>query len=180
MATILTHPIIPLTCGLLLGRQRISWPLLILGMLCAILPDLDVISFKLGIAYESAFGHRGFSHSLLMAALVATVACAFHTRLGSRRMRVWLFIAFATASHGMLDALTTGGLGVEFFWPLNEERYFFPWQFIKVSPIGVNRFLTARGWQVMQSELLSVWLPCTLLLLAVKSVTYFNFSRKPS
>ncbi|MFZ6658209.1 metal-dependent hydrolase [Undibacterium sp. TJN19] len=180
MATILTHPVIPLTCGMLLGSRRISLPLLVLGMCCAILPDMDVIAFKLGIAYESAFGHRGFSHSLLFAATIATVASFFHTALRSTHMMTWLFVAFATASHGILDALTTGGLGVEFFWPMSEQRFFFPWQFIQVSPIGVNRFLTERGWQVMRSELLTVWLPCALLLLTVKSFTYFSSSRKSS
>ncbi|MFZ6709218.1 metal-dependent hydrolase [Undibacterium sp. TC9W] len=180
MATILTHPVVPLTLGLILGQKRLPWPLVLTGMLTAILPDLDVIAFKLGIAYESAFGHRGFSHSIVFAMLIATRASIFHTRLRSSILVCWLFIAFATISHGLLDALTTGGLGVEFFWPLTEQRYFFPVQFIEVSPIGVNRFLTARGWRVIQSELLTVWLPCGLLLLSVKLAAYFSSSRKSS
>lgn len=182
MATILTHPVVPLTLGLMLGlgQKRLPWPLVVTGMLAAILPDLDVIAFKLGIAYESAFGHRGFSHSIVFAMLFASLASIFHTRLRSSALVCWLFVAFATLSHGLLDALTTGGLGVEFFWPLTEERYFFPWQFIQVSPIGVNRFLTARGWRVIQSELLTVWLPCALLLLSVKLAAYFSSSRKSS
>ena len=178
MATILTHPVVPLTLGLILGQKRLPWLLVLTGMLAAILPDLDVIAFKLGIAYESAFGHRGFSHSIVFAILVASLVSVFHHRLHSSALVCWLFIAFATISHGLLDALTTGGLGVEFFWPLTEERYFFPWQFIQVSPIGVSRFLTARGWRVIQSELLTVWLPCGLLLLTVKLTTYFSSSQK--
>lgn len=180
MATILTHPVVPLTVGLILGQKRLPWPLVIAGMLAAILPDLDVIAFKLGIAYDSAFGHRGFSHSIVFAMLVASLASIFHTRLRSSVLVCWLFIAFATISHGLLDALTTGGEGVGFFWPLTEERYFFPWQFIKVSPIGLSRFLTERGWRVIQSELLTVWLPCSFLVLTVKLTTYFSSSRRPS
>lgn len=180
MASILTHPVIPLTCGLILGTRIVSIRLVLLGMACAILPDLDVITFKLGIDYQSALGHRGVSHSLLFAMLVASCASFFYQGLQTTRVKAWCFIALATASHGMLDALTTGGLGVEFFWPLSEERFFFPWQFIKVSPIGVNRFLTARGLQVLQSELLTVWLPCGLLLLSVKSALYFSSSRPSS
>ena len=183
MATILTHPIIPLTCGLccnlLLGKQQISRPLLLLGMFCAIVPDFDVIAFKLGIAYESAFGHRGISHSLLFAAVLGAVAALFHKKLDGSAWQTWCFISFATASHGMLDALTTGGLGVEFFWPVSLERYFFPWQFIAVSPIGL-RFLSERGWLVVQSELLTVWLPCALLLATVKSATYFSSTQRSS
>ncbi|MFZ6641487.1 metal-dependent hydrolase [Undibacterium sp. TC4M20W] len=180
MATILTHPVVPLTLGLLLGQKRLPRPLVLTGMLAVILPDLDVITFKLGIAYDSAFGHRGFSHSIVFAMLVASLVSIFHTRLRSSILVCWLFIAFATISHGLLDALTTGGQGVEFFWPLTEQRYFFPVQFIEVSPIGVNRFLTARGWRVIQSELLTVWLPCGLLLLSVKLAAYFSSSRKSS
>ncbi len=180
MATIITHPIVPLTCGLILANRHISWRLILLGMVCSILPDLDVLTFKLGIAYDNAYGHRGFSHSLLTAMLVATAGSFFHKRLHDSYLTSWCFIAFATASHGILDAMTTGGLGVEFFWPLSEERFFFPWQFIKVSPIGMNRFLTGRGWQVLQSELLTVWLPCCLLLVAVKSITYFSPSKTSS
>jgi inner membrane protein len=35
------------------------------------LPDLDVVTFKLGIPYASPWGHRGISHSLLLALLAA-------------------------------------------------------------------------------------------------------------
>ena len=43
-------------------------------MLAARLPDFDVVAFKLGIAYHDAFGHRGFSHSLLFAAILGALA----------------------------------------------------------------------------------------------------------
>jgi inner membrane protein len=57
------------------------------------------------------------------------------------------------ASHGLLDAMTTGGLGVAFFAPFSAERYFFPWRPILVSPIGIERFLSPRGAAVLMSEL---------------------------
>jgi inner membrane protein len=34
---------------------------------CAMLPDADVLSFGLGVRYESMFGHRGITHSILFA-----------------------------------------------------------------------------------------------------------------
>ncbi len=52
--------------------------------------------------------------------------------------KVWLFLFVATISHGILDALTDGGLGVAFFAPFVNTRYFFPWTPIKVSPIGAG------------------------------------------
>lgn len=133
-------------------------------MLCAIVPDLDVISFKLGIAYESDYGHRGFSHSLVFAAVLASMICLFSKQLKSDRIHVWLFCFIAATSHGVLDAFTNGGLGVAFYWPFDDQRYFFTQRVIEVSPIGVTRFLSERGIAVFQSELRWIWLPCTTVV----------------
>ena len=55
--------------------------------------------------------------------------------------------------------MTNGGLGVAFFYPRTNTRYFFPFHPIKVSPIGVGRFFSARGWSIIRSEALWLWLP---------------------
>jgi inner membrane protein len=68
----------------------------------------------------------------------------------------------AMASHGLLDALTDGGLGVALFAPIHGTRYFFPFQPIRVSPIGDRRFFSERGAEVVGSELAWVWLPSVL------------------
>jgi hypothetical protein len=61
------------------------------------------------------------------------------------RLLPWTFFFLATASHGLLDAMTDGGLGVAFFSPFDKHRYFFPWTPIRVSPIGLTRlFQRAR------------------------------------
>ena len=72
----------------------------------------------------------------------------------------------AAASHGVLDAMTDGGLGVAFFSPIDNSRYFFPWTPVRVAPIGVTRFFTARGWAVLQSELVWVWIPTGVVMIA--------------
>ncbi|MBW5450297.1 metal-dependent hydrolase, partial [Pseudomonas aeruginosa] len=77
-----------------------------------------------------------------------------------------LWVALATASHSLLDAMTNGGLGVAWFWPWSDARYFMPFHPIAVSPIGLSRFLSERGLLVLQSEARWVWLPCLLLALA--------------
>ncbi|HTD06595.1 metal-dependent hydrolase [Undibacterium sp.] len=177
MATVISHAVIPLTLGIILSRERYSWRLIVAGMLCAMIPDLDVIMFKFGVAYESQFGHRGFTHSLIFAAGVAVVLAGFSKYWRVSVIRVFAFIFVATASHGALDALTTGGLGVEFFWPISQERYFFPEQFIRVSPIGLRNFLTARGWEVVKSELLTIWLPCLAIISSTK--IYILLRSKP-
>ena len=56
------------------------------------------------------------------------------------RVATFAFLFLCTMSHALLDALTDGGLGVAFFSPFSNERYFFPW-----TPIRVSRFFSARA-----------------------------------
>ena len=126
--------------------------------LCA--TRLDVLAFRLGVPYAAEFGHRGFSHSLLFALAVAIVGAALAPLLLSGRWRSFWFLFLATASHGVLDAFTNGGLGIAFLWPFSGDRYFAPFQPIEVAPLGLSRFLSERGMAVLWSEILWVWLPC--------------------
>jgi inner membrane protein len=145
------------------GAPRRLWAV---GALCAVAPDVDVLAFRSGIPYEHVLGHRGASHSLLAAAALAgaaTLALGRALQRGRARWRVWAALLAATASHGVLDALTTGGLGVAFLAPLSAERYFFPLRPILVSPIGVRPFFTARGAAVLRNEALWVGLPSAAL-----------------
>lgn len=131
--------------------------LLILGIAATILPDLDVLAFRLGIASSSDFGHRGFTHSLFFALFVGLVAMPFAKALQSIRKIVFVFIMLCTASHGLLDMLTNGGLGVAFFWPFSSERHFFPYQVVQVSPISLSKVFSPAMLQVFKSEALWLW-----------------------
>ena len=77
---------------------------------------------------------------------------------------MWIYFFLATASHGFLDSMTDGGLGVAFFAPFDNRRYFLSWTPIRVSPIGIGRFFTSRGYAVLQSELLWIWVPSGVLI----------------
>jgi inner membrane protein len=70
----------------------------------------------------------------------------------TRAWRVALLVAVVVGSHGMLDALTDGGLGAALLWPFDENRYFAPWTPIPVSPIGL-RVLSPYGLSVALYEL---------------------------
>ena len=85
------------------------------------------------------------------------------TGLGS--FSLWAYLFLATASHGLLDAMTDGGLGVAFLSPLENSRYFLSWRPIHVSLIGISRFFSARGLYVLQSEIVYIWLPSAVLIL---------------
>ncbi|MBI3296551.1 MAG: metal-dependent hydrolase [Elusimicrobia bacterium] len=140
---------------------------LTLSILCAMLPDADVAAFLMGIPYEHMLGHRGLSHSLTFAAAVGGICAAWVARGTERRVApLWGYFFLVIASHGIFDAMTDGGLGVAFFAPFSDERYFLPWTPLKVSPIG-GGFFTARGIPVAVSELVWVWLPLGVLSLVI-------------
>jgi inner membrane protein len=44
-------------------------------------------------------------------------------------------------------------------WPFSGERFFAPFQPIEVAPLGLSRFLSLKGVEVLLSEILWVWLP---------------------
>jgi inner membrane protein len=169
MPTIISHPAVPLTLGLGLGRQLVSRRLLFVGIAASMLPDLDVIAFHFGIPCADDLGHRGFSHSLTFAAGVALLAACVFRALHTTPGRAFWFVLVATASHGILDSFTNGGLGVAFFWPWSGERYFAPVRPIEVSPLSIQRFFS-DGTHVLLSEFPWVWTPCILLAVLLLTV----------
>lgn len=165
MASLITHPAVPIAIATIVGRKIIPTPLLLMGVVFSMLPDLDGITFRLGIPYGSPLGHRGFSHSLAVAALCAIVLVPIARALKASGPNTLWFLFVSMASHGVLDAFTNKGHGVAFFWPVSTERFFFGFRPIEASPVSVKRFLSGRGIDILQSELLWVWAP--LILLAV-------------
>ncbi len=163
MPSALSHPAVPLALALALGSRRVPPRLLIAGMVAAVLPDADALGFRLGIPYESALGHRGASHSLLMAGLLGLLAALAAPTLRTPRWSAALFVALCTASHGLLDMATNGGHGVALWWPFSEERLWWPQRPIEASPVSLRRFFSSSGWAVILSELRWVWLPALTL-----------------
>ena len=163
MPTVISHPAIPLAIGLGLGSGLVSRRLLAAGVVSCIVPDLDVYVPGFVSDYVGAFDHRGLTHSIAFALFCGALAAAFAGRLQARRGVAFLFVSVAAASHGFLDAFTTGGPGILFFWPFSDERHFMPLQFIQVSPIGIRAFISFRGLEVLWSELKWLWLPSIVL-----------------
>ncbi|HYX20259.1 MAG TPA: metal-dependent hydrolase [Thermoanaerobaculia bacterium] len=166
MASILSHPAVPLAIGIAAGPRAVPPALTAAACAASILPDVDSIGFWLGVPYDSPLGHRGFTHSLCFAALVALGCALLSPRLGAPAATVFAVVFVSTASHGVLDALTTGGMGVAFLSPFSNARFFLPWRVIAVSPIGLAPFLSARGARVLRSELGWIWAPAALIALA--------------
>jgi inner membrane protein len=168
MASAFSHAIAAVAIGKASFIKKVDWKFWLLGMFCAVVPDADAIGYKLGIPYDSMWGHRGITHSLLFAALLALTVLFFFYRqeekFSGRPLALFLFFFAATASHPLLDAMTTGGRGVAFFAPFDNTRYFFPFRPIKVSPIGVTEFFSEWGWRVIQSEFIWVWIPSLVIM----------------
>jgi inner membrane protein len=163
MPTVFTHAVVGVAISTL-GRPA-SARLGLAAAACAAAPDLDVIPIWLGVPWGHVLGHRGITHSLAFAAALAGVVAVVAFRAPGRRLGAWLVLFAATASHGVLDAMTDGGIGIAFFAPFDDGRYFLPWRPIPVSPIGVGRFFSARGAAVLRAEVLLVWLPAFLVAL---------------
>ncbi len=142
-----------------------------LAAVISIIPDLDVLAFSFGIPYGDVFGHRGFFHSLVFAFLISILLAMMIYRgrdfTTSGVIRMFLVFFIITASHPILDAMTGGGLGIGLFIPFNNERIFFPWRPIAVSPIGIREFFSQWGLRVIKSELHYVIIPSVTVMVLV-------------
>lgn len=165
MPTVFSHAVAATALITVFPRQWVPRRLLLLGTAFSMAPDMDVVGFRFGVRYEDLLGHRGLSHSIAFAAVLAAfglLIVASDLRAPARRGLVWLYLFLATASHGLLDAFTDGGLGIALFAPFDSTRYFMPWTPIAVSPIGAG-FFSRDGLEVLASEALWICIPAALL-----------------
>ena len=163
MPTVFTHAAAAISLGTLFATPPARLRVSAVAALCAVVPDADVVAFRFGIPYDHVLGHRGLTHSLAFALALGGVAAWLVRWPAVPAWRRWAFFSAATASHGLLDAMTDGGLGIAFLAPFSGARYFLPWRPIAVSPISIHGFLSARGLAVMASELRWVWAPAFVL-----------------
>jgi inner membrane protein len=165
VATAFTHGFAGGLLALAAPRDVARGRLACLLALVAAAPDLDVVGFWLDIPYEHPLGHRGFSHSIAFALLVAALLpCWLHPELRARKRERWhvsALYAVACASHGVLDAFTNGGLGIGFLIPISDARFFAPFRPVMTSSLDPRVAFGAYGMRVLQSELLWLWLPCS-------------------
>lgn len=167
MPTTLTHALIGLGAATVFAARSMPPSFYGLAVALSLLPDLDVVSFRLGIPYNSRFGHRGFSHSLCCAVLVSLVVAALASSYyGVSWWQLGGFSLIVVVVHSLLDAITNGGCGIAFFSPFNDRRYFLPFRPVQVSPIGLAVF-SRWGLRALLSEVVWIWLPLALLVIAV-------------
>ena len=167
MPSSFSHPAPAIALAMLFRSRDLPRSAIVTGMICSALPDLDALGFYVGVSRSSMLSHRGITHSIPFAVILALVAALLLRGVTKDRLhlgKLWLYLFLATASHGFFDALTNGGRGVAFFAPFSPARYFFPFRPIEVSPINVSRFFSERWRPVLASELRWVWLPSLVFL----------------
>jgi inner membrane protein len=131
MPSLFSHAMAAVAVGSALAPKPVWRRVVLLGAACAVAPDLDIFGpHGIDVLGE----HRGFTHSLTAAALIGTsvavIAPLRWPELLPYRVRLGIYIALATATHGALDAFTTHR-GVKFFSPFAGERYSASWQWLR-------------------------------------------------
>jgi inner membrane protein len=135
------------------------WPLAI-G--CAVAADCDVLFGGPGATFGSAWDHRGLTHSLAAAALLAGVATMLLAMARTLTARQLFFgatiLVLVAASHPLLDAMTDGQ-GVALFWPIFNERMHLNFRPLANMTVELDGAFSDRAVRVALAELTWVWLP---------------------
>jgi len=164
MPTIFSHAAIGFAANRLCDRELRDDPRFLgLSLLLPVLPDVDVIAFT-WVPYDHLLGHRGLSHSLLFALVSGLLGAAACGGLRAKFRGGWAglaaFFFLITATHGLLDAMTTGGLGIAFLSPIDPTRYWLGWRPIPVSAISPGHLLTPYMLKLLLVELQLFGAPC--------------------
>src|SRR6266496_4889283 len=100
MASAFSHAVAALNIGTCFYRPQIPKRVWVVGALCSVLPDIDVVGFGFGIHYGDFRGHRDFTHSLIFAFLLSGIATLLLFQRASiviKRMSLLAYLFLATA-----------------------------------------------------------------------------------
>ncbi len=134
--------------GLDADGRFIAWKRLLLAVVIANLPDLDLIPGIL-VGEPNRYHHVGFSHSVIFAAVAAVVAGLAAAAVGRSWPTWWdrvsgaagtaLMVGLLVGSHILLDTLNRDlrpPAGPPIFWPLsNAGVQIYPW-FVDVAKLS--------------------------------------------
>jgi inner membrane protein len=118
--TVLGAAVGEVTLGKKAGNKAIMW-----GAVGGLIPDLDVLITPFFSEVDGLFVHRGFSHSLIFAFLLAPLMGWLIHRIHQKKMNItrreWTILIFLAAfTHPLLDYFTTYGTGA--FLPFSDYR----------------------------------------------------------
>lgn len=132
-----------------------------LAAICGVLPDLDLIGWPLGVSTFTLWGHRGLTHSIAFAVVLGLAVATLIPSITRRERAVAAFVlVLATATHSVLDAMTTySPTGPAFWAPFSNARYRFAW----MPLTGSGGFATDFG-----QEALYACLPAVVVILLIE------------
>lgn len=96
---------------------------MLVGALCGVLPDLDVVSGAFG-PWASMIHHRGITHSVFFAMAAAPLIGWVAWRASKRKgdVTTWAHLAFwSVVTHPLLDLFTS--YGTQLFAPFSDKRF---------------------------------------------------------
>jgi inner membrane protein len=170
MPSAITHAAVGVAASLAFGPQNAPSYFWTLSVICATVPDGDVLGLPFRVPYRHFFGHRGFFHSFFFCFILAFCLATAIMPGVDAFSRTWffylVFFFIVSASHGILDMFTNGSLGVALLSPFDTTRYLSPWRPIVVSPISLKSFFSSSGLAVIRNEVLWVWVPASFVTLS--------------
>ncbi|HJU45832.1 MAG TPA: metal-dependent hydrolase [Chitinophagaceae bacterium] len=124
----LTHIVLGACIGELVAGKTIGKKAMLLGAVAQLIPDIDVVSHLWLDNVNSLIAHRGITHSLLFALLMATVLALISKKLSGLlsgvSFRKWFFLySINISAHLFVDCLNTYGTGL--FEPFSDQRISF-------------------------------------------------------
>lgn len=144
------------TLGRKVGNKALLW-----GAIAGTIPDLDVIYIQLigGNAIDEIVLHRGISHSItfavLMAPLLGWIVNWLYRKTAEADFKGWSLLFFwSIFTHPLLDCLTT--YGTQLFLPFSDHRVSIATVFVVdlfytvpflLSVIAVSLIKRTNGWR---------------------------------
>lgn len=172
MASTFTHALVGYSLTRLCFKNTVTTRLLLLGMFAANAPDLDVVGYHLGYDDLHYLGHRGISHSILVAVLVGPLlSYIWYWKRAVSAIFAWQAASLASAallSHTLLDMLTDGNVGVAALAPFDTGRYFFAGRLLVDTPM-YDDFIQFQSVRALASEFIFVWIPVSFVHIGVFS-----------
>jgi inner membrane protein len=158
VATVFTHAALPLIVarGSTLSRRE--------RLVCAVLAcvaDLDLLGVAFDVRPGDPWGHRGATHSLAFALVLAAPACVAWRRS-------WRWFVLAAMSHPLIDLLSEFESGVALLAPW-AERLHFVIRPVPALPLGVPEFFSPIGALVLLNEVLFVLAPVALAVALLRA-----------
>jgi inner membrane protein len=156
MPTPITHIIASLPMNSTVMRKTNIRKILFWSFVVAIVPDIDLFGNFFNVSINNIFGHRGFTHSLLFAFLLATLISLIFWREFKTDRKRWLLIFFnflmVALMHPFLDACTDRNYGVALFSPFSNHRYSLPWAPINDKALGIWNYYFLGWWEIFKVE----------------------------